>query len=172
MKFGNGVSREPSTDAATYTYAGIGYATPDANGQISDGLFATTCTYTYTNDHGVPLVVIRLTTTNVVQTLDYFPFGGLRISVSTSTSEKRKYIDQFSDDSGLSYLNALTCKTDGHKASKRNDLEADGEDIDISSARGEYYPIEPSDHAVCTYYTQDSESSMTINVLKGLFKVL
>src|ERR1700738_3258846 len=43
---------------------------------------------------------------NLVQTLDYFPYGATRVSVSTSTNEKRKYIDQFSDDSGLSYLNA------------------------------------------------------------------
>ena len=43
---------------------------------------------------------------NLVQTLDYLPYGATRISVATSTNEKRKYIDQFSDDSGLSYLNA------------------------------------------------------------------
>ena len=43
---------------------------------------------------------------NVVQTLDYYPYGATRVSVSTGTNEKRKYIDQFSDDSGLSYLNA------------------------------------------------------------------
>jgi RHS repeat-associated protein len=43
---------------------------------------------------------------NLVQTLDYYPYGGTRISVATSTHEKRKFIGQFSDDSGLSYLNA------------------------------------------------------------------
>src|SRR5262249_27322713 len=43
---------------------------------------------------------------NVVQTLDYYPYGSTRISVSTSTNEKRKFIGQFSDDSTLSYLNA------------------------------------------------------------------
>jgi len=42
----------------------------------------------------------------LVQTLDYYPYGATRISVSTSTNEKRKFIDQFSDDSGLSYLQA------------------------------------------------------------------
>ncbi len=42
----------------------------------------------------------------LVQTLDYYPYGATRVSVSTSTNEKRKYINQFSDDSGLSYLNA------------------------------------------------------------------
>jgi RHS repeat-associated protein len=43
---------------------------------------------------------------NIVQTLDYYPYGATRVSVSTSTNEKRKYIDQFADDSGLNYLNA------------------------------------------------------------------
>jgi RHS repeat-associated protein len=42
----------------------------------------------------------------VVQTLDYFPYGSLRISSGTSTNERRKYIGQFSDDSGLNYLQA------------------------------------------------------------------
>jgi hypothetical protein len=85
MKLGDGVGREPSPDAATYTYAGIG----DAHSNPA------------TVAHEV---VIYGCTANVVQTLDYFPFGGLRISVSTSTNEKRKYTDQFSDDTGLSYL--------------------------------------------------------------------
>jgi hypothetical protein len=42
----------------------------------------------------------------VAQTLDYYPYGATRISVSTGTNEKRKYIDRFTDDSGLSYFNA------------------------------------------------------------------
>jgi RHS repeat-associated protein len=43
---------------------------------------------------------------NVVQTLDSYPYGATRISVSTSTNEQRKYIGQFSDQSNLDYLNA------------------------------------------------------------------
>jgi RHS repeat-associated protein len=43
---------------------------------------------------------------NVVQTLDYYPFGSTRISVATSTRERRQFIGQFMDDSTLSYLNA------------------------------------------------------------------
>jgi RHS repeat-associated protein len=43
----------------------------------------------------------------LVQTLDYYPYGATRVSVSTSTNEKRKYIGQFYDaESSLSYLNA------------------------------------------------------------------
>src|SRR5882762_4252381 len=48
----------------------------------------------------------------LVQTLDYYPFGGIRISVSTSTNQKRKFIGQFTDDSGLSYLNARYYSSD------------------------------------------------------------
>jgi RHS repeat-associated protein len=43
---------------------------------------------------------------NVVQTLDYLPYGSTRISSATSTNERRKFIGQFVDDSTLSYLNA------------------------------------------------------------------
>jgi RHS repeat-associated protein len=43
---------------------------------------------------------------NVVQTLDSYPYGSTRISVATSTNEKRQFIGQFQDDSTLSYLNA------------------------------------------------------------------
>src|SRR5262249_23725988 len=43
---------------------------------------------------------------NITQTLDYFPYGGLRVSVSTSTNEQRKFIGQFADQSNLDYLNA------------------------------------------------------------------
>jgi RHS repeat-associated protein len=42
----------------------------------------------------------------LVQTLDYYPYGATRISSATSTNEKRKFIGQFTDDSGLDYLNA------------------------------------------------------------------
>jgi RHS repeat-associated protein len=49
---------------------------------------------------------------NVVQTLDYYPYGATRVSVSTSTNEKRKFIGQFTDDSGLDYLNARYYSSD------------------------------------------------------------
>jgi RHS repeat-associated protein len=43
---------------------------------------------------------------NLVQTLDYYPYGATRISSATSTNERRKYLGQFADDSSLNYLNA------------------------------------------------------------------
>ena len=43
---------------------------------------------------------------NVVQTLDYYPYGATRVSVGTSTNEKRQFIGQFTDDSTLNYLQA------------------------------------------------------------------
>jgi RHS repeat-associated protein len=57
-------------------------------------------------DHLGSTEVVTDANQNLVQTLDYYPYGATRISNSTSTNEKRKYIGQFSDDSGLSYLNA------------------------------------------------------------------
>lgn len=42
---------------------------------------------------------------NVIQTLDYYPYGSTRVSAGSATN-KRQYIGQFKDDSGLSYLNA------------------------------------------------------------------
>jgi RHS repeat-associated protein len=43
---------------------------------------------------------------NVVQTLDYYPYGSTRISSATSTNERRKFIGQFADDSTLNDLQA------------------------------------------------------------------
>ena len=45
---------------------------------------------------------------NLVQLLDYYPYGATWVSTSTyPTNEKRQYIDQFSDvQTGLDYLNA------------------------------------------------------------------
>jgi RHS repeat-associated protein len=43
---------------------------------------------------------------NISQTLDYFPYGGLRVSVSSSTNEQRQFIGQFADQSNLDYLQA------------------------------------------------------------------
>jgi RHS repeat-associated protein len=57
-------------------------------------------------DHLGSRNVVTDETGNLVQTLDYYPYGGTRISVATSTNEKRKFIGQFTDDSGLDYLNA------------------------------------------------------------------
>src|SRR5260370_5236547 len=213
MELGDGVGGEPSPDAATYTYAGTGYANPDAVTQIANGLSTTTYSYdndgnlvssgngtattTYTYDYENRLIALfaggatttygydafgarviqpgtstttlypfkwysiasstgsgaKYSTTtsymlngdtllatvdqqtasgvatgtaktryvhpdhlgstnvvtdendNVVQTVDYYPYGATHVSVATSTNEKRKWIDRFSDDSGLSYLN-------------------------------------------------------------------
>jgi RHS repeat-associated protein len=48
----------------------------------------------------------------LVQTLDYYPYGNTRVSVATSTNEKRQFIGQFADDSGLDYLNARYYSSD------------------------------------------------------------
>jgi len=45
---------------------------------------------------------------NLVQLMDYYPYGATRVATSSyPTNEKRQYIDQFSDaQTGLDYLNA------------------------------------------------------------------
>src|SRR6266853_6186267 len=75
--------------------------------QLASGVATGTAKTRYVHpDHLGSTNVVTDENDNVVQTLDYYPYGATRISVATSTNEKRKYIDQFSDDSGLSYLNA------------------------------------------------------------------
>jgi hypothetical protein len=39
MKLGNRVRREPSDDATTYTYAGIGYTNPHAPTILANGVY-------------------------------------------------------------------------------------------------------------------------------------
>jgi hypothetical protein len=57
-------------------------------------------------DHLGSTNVVTDENANVVQTMDYYPYGSTRISVSTSTKDKRQFIGQFTDDSTLSYLQA------------------------------------------------------------------
>src|SRR5712691_6824477 len=75
--------------------------------QLANGVARGTAKTRYVHpDHLGSTNVVTDENDNVVQTLDYYPYGATRISVATSTNEKRKFIDQFSDDSGLSYLAA------------------------------------------------------------------
>jgi transposase InsO family protein len=55
MKLGNGVGRELSPDAATYTYAGMSYANPDAVTQVANG----TATSSYAYDNEAPHYLVR-----------------------------------------------------------------------------------------------------------------
>src|SRR5260370_30392563 len=75
--------------------------------QLASGVATGTAKTRYVHpDHLGSTNVVTDENDALVQTLDYYPYGATRVSVSTSTNEKRKYINQFSDDSGLSYLNA------------------------------------------------------------------
>src|SRR5882762_2086661 len=75
--------------------------------QTASGVATGTAKTRYVHpDHLDSTNVVTDENDNLVQTLDYYPYGATRVSVATSTNEKRKYIDQFVDDSGLSYLNA------------------------------------------------------------------
>jgi len=56
-------------------------------------------------DHLGSTNVVTDASGTVVQTLDYYPYGATRIS-SGQNAETRQYIGQFSDQSGLLYLQA------------------------------------------------------------------
>jgi RHS repeat-associated protein len=75
--------------------------------QTASGVATGTAKTRYVHpDHLGSTNVVTDENDNVVQTLDYYPYGSTRISSGTSTNERRKFIGQFTDDSGLSYLNA------------------------------------------------------------------
>jgi RHS repeat-associated protein len=75
--------------------------------QFKSGVATGTAQSSYIHpDHLGSTNVVKNASGTLVQTLDYYPYGATRVSVSSATNEKRKYIGQFTDDSGLSYLNA------------------------------------------------------------------
>src|SRR5580765_6284884 len=75
--------------------------------KIVNGTASGTATVRYVHpDHLGSTDVVTDANQNLVQTLDFYPYGATRVSVSTSTNEKRKFIGQFLDESNLSYLNA------------------------------------------------------------------
>src|SRR5262249_9112843 len=58
-------------------------------------------------DHLGSTNVLTNASGTVVQTLDYYPYGGIRVNSSASTANSaRKYIGQFADSSGIDYFNA------------------------------------------------------------------
>src|SRR5271156_4542478 len=96
-KVGLGIGRS-SLRSAGYHYP-MGYPT--------GGVVTVTAKTRYIHpDHLGSTNVVIDENDNVVQTLDYYPYGSTRISSGTSTNERRKFIGQFVDDSTLSYLNA------------------------------------------------------------------
>ena len=59
-------------------------------------------------DHlGSTNIVSNASSTAIIQTLDYYPYGATRISTNTGGADSgRKFIGQFADTSNLDYLNA------------------------------------------------------------------
>jgi RHS repeat-associated protein len=75
--------------------------------QLASGTATGTAKTRYVHpDHLGSTNVVTDENAALVQTLDYYPYGATRISVATSTRERRQFIGQFTDDSSLSYLNA------------------------------------------------------------------
>ena len=76
--------------------------------QLASGVATGTAQTRYIHpDHLGSTNVVTNASGTVVQTLDYYPHGATRISTNLGGADSaRKYIGQFSDISGLSYLNA------------------------------------------------------------------
>ena len=74
--------------------------------QFASGVATGTAQTSYIHpDHLGSTNVVTNASGTVVQTLDYYPFGAQRIN-SGSNATNRQFIGQFTDNSGLSYLNA------------------------------------------------------------------
>jgi RHS repeat-associated protein len=89
-------------------------ATSTKNVYLGDQLIATieggqaaTTTSTIHHDHLGGTNVVTNAAATSIETTDYYPYGSLRIDTKTTTfDEKRKYIGQIYDSTGLNYLNA------------------------------------------------------------------
>ncbi|MFA6105431.1 MAG: carbohydrate binding domain-containing protein [Patescibacteria group bacterium] len=73
-------------------------ATVEKNGSVSSTHFVHSDQLGSTN-------IITDSGANIIQAVDYYPYGAERINAGTA-SDKRKFIGQFTDDNSLSYLNA------------------------------------------------------------------
>jgi RHS repeat-associated protein len=87
------------------------YAGEDVVATI-DTVASTSDTYYVHNDHLGGTNVVTNASGAVTQTLDYYPFGSTRIDSGTDVSS-REFIGEITDEeSGLSYLNARSYKSD------------------------------------------------------------
>src|SRR5262249_40997350 len=71
---------------------------------ITGATGSSTSNYSFPDNQN-SMTVVTDSTSNIQQTSDYYPYGSSRISTG-SNAQQRKYIGQFSDSSGLNYLNA------------------------------------------------------------------
>jgi RHS repeat-associated protein len=76
--------------------------------QLASGVATGTAVTSFIHpDHLGSTNIVTNASGTVVQTLDYYPYGGTRVSASVGgTNEARKYINRFADQSNLDYLNA------------------------------------------------------------------
>lgn len=102
------------TTIYSHKFWSVAGATSTANIFIGDSLVATiemdgratTTRYIHTDHLGSTNVVTSASGTPI-QVLDYLPYGGIRFASSTSQgTEKHQFIGQYTDTTGLNYLNA------------------------------------------------------------------
>jgi RHS repeat-associated protein len=99
--------------STTWIYPFKWYSVASSTG--SGAQFATTTDYVFNGDTLVATIDQETASGNATGTPKtryihpdhlFYPYGASRISVATSTNERRQFIGQFTDDSALSYLNA------------------------------------------------------------------
>jgi RHS repeat-associated protein len=94
------------TTTTKYIFAGDTLVATVENPSTGSGQ-ASTSSYFIHADHLGGTNIVTDQGANVVETLDYYPYGQTRLDDKVGTfSEKRKYIGEYADQSGLSYLNA------------------------------------------------------------------
>ena len=96
------------------------YYNIDSNGKVTKHIFANGIEIAVIEGTGIDAKVKYIHTDNlggtnvvtdsngvVVETIDYYPYGNIRIDEKTSSSEQRKYIgEEYDESTKLNYLNA------------------------------------------------------------------
>ena len=176
--------RAPTPKAYTDTYTGtatqpwtmiIASWKPKVTTEEGTPTVTTTTTYTHT-DHLGGTNAVTDNRGNVVETLDYYPYGETRIDEKARnyTGEKRKYIGEYADDaSGLSYLNARYYNgKEGRFLSEDPVFLAMGNKDQVSQLTGQKLPVILTDPQQLNSYSYARNNPTTYLDKNGNFAFL
>jgi RHS repeat-associated protein len=111
---GTTISYYPNDLYQTDSVSGVPTKHIQLNGRdiavITGATGSSTANYSFPDNQN-SMTVVTDSTSNIQQTSDYYPYGSARVSTG-SNAQQRKYIGQFSDASGLNYLNARYLSSD------------------------------------------------------------
>jgi RHS repeat-associated protein len=114
MSDGTTISYYPNDLYQTDSVSGVPTKHIQLNGRdiavITGATGSSTANYSFPDNQN-SMTVVTDSTSNIQQTSDYYPYGSARISTGSNV-QQRKYIGQFSDASGLDYLNARYLSSD------------------------------------------------------------